>query len=323
MTPYAPRQAARPCAAWWILAVTFAVVAPAAFWLMRDPEPYMLTRRSTLVSIDATPSVRDGNTLEQELTLTAASGLRAAVAVRQPAPDVTANSISTVIRRPVYLILGGHRRGMGAGALVGDTRGSIIASLEYPFEGNDRAKGLAVIAEVPAIRRAFYDTPPAVMLALDYLLSRPDVDPARVELVGASFGAPFATIAAALDPRITRLWIVHGGGEPYTLIENGLQRSIDFAPARKAVAALATLLASGPRFTPERWVARVAPRPVVMINARDDERIPRRAVSALWARVREPREQIWLDGQHVQGNRPEVLRALVNTIMELAERRTR
>jgi hypothetical protein len=304
-------------AAWWLLAIAITIIAPAVFWLMRDPEPYMRARHSTIASIDSTALVHDGNTVERELTLTASNGLRVAIAVRRPVEDVRSDSTASQ-RRPLYLILGGHRRGMGAGALVGDTRGSIVASLDYPFEGNERAKGIAVVAEVPSIRRAFHDTPPAVLLALDYLLSRPDVDPARVELVGASFGAPFATIAAALDTRVTRLWLVHAGGEPFTLIENGLRPSIAFAPARQAVAALATLLASGPRFAPEAWVGRVAPRPVVMINARDDERIPRRAVDVLWARVREPRQQSWLDGRHVQGNRPEVLRALVNTIMEYA-----
>src|SRR5690606_30650158 len=123
--------------------------------------------------------------------------------------------------RQLFVVLGGHERGKGAAALIGDTRGVIFASMEYPFDGDHRAKGLAVLAQVPAIRRALFDTPPAVSLALDYRLTRPDVDPTRVELMGASFGSPFATIAAARDQRVTRLWLAHGGGDTYAMIARG------------------------------------------------------------------------------------------------------
>jgi dienelactone hydrolase len=155
---------------------------------------------------------------------------------------------------------------------------------------------------------------------LDYLLSRPDVDPARIELVGTSLGAPFATIAAALDPRVSRLWIVHGGGEPYRLIEHGLEGRIPFMPARTVVAALATLLLSGPSFAPERWVARVAPRQLVMINALEDERIPRRSIEVLWAAAGEPKEIIWLPGPHVGPERTAVLTDIVDTLLARASR---
>ena len=51
---------------------------------------------------------------------------------------------------------------------------------------------------MPAIRGAIFDTPPALMLAADYLLGQPDADPRRLEVVGVSLGAPFAILAGAL-----------------------------------------------------------------------------------------------------------------------------
>jgi len=72
------------------------------------------------------------------------------------------------------------------------------------------------------------------------------------------------------------------------------------------------LIAPGTRLAPERWVGRVAPRPVVMLSARGDERIPRSSTDAPWAATGEPREQVWLSGRHVQGDRLELLRALVD-----------
>ncbi|MEA3246906.1 MAG: hypothetical protein U9Q74_12190, partial [Gemmatimonadota bacterium] len=184
---------------------------------------------------------------------------------------------------------GGATNGKEAASLVGDPQGLLVASLSYPVYGNDRATGLAVIPEVPAFRRAIWDTPPAVTLALDYLLARPDVDTTRVELCGASFGVPFAAVVGARDPRVTRVWLVQGGADPRAMIEAGLHEEIPFAPARALVASLANVLASGPRFDPARWVGRISPRPVVMINTEQDERIPRASAEQLHAAARDPK----------------------------------
>lgn len=304
---------------WAALGLLFTTAAGTAY-LLRDPEPVFDARRGTLVSVDTAATVPDSTAREQVVTLQSSTGLTVRLAVRTPHERVDSAAAGAVVKRPLFVVLGGHQRGMRAGALVGDPRGTIFASLEYPYEGDHKAKGLAVVAQVPAIRRAFYDTPPAVSLALDHLLARPDVDPTRVELVGASFGAPFATIAAARDPRVSRLWIAHGGGKPFRMIDQGLKRDIPIAPLRWPVAGLATLLASGPRFAPERWIARVAPRPVVMLSATDDERIPRESVDALWDAMQAPRERVWLPGKHMQGDRPDVLRTLVDSVLTRAAR---
>ena len=59
-----------------------------------------------------------------------------------------------------------------------------------------------------------------------------------------------------------------------------------------------------------------------MVNALDDERIPRSAVELLYDSAREPKEIHWLPGKHMQRNRGDVLTALVDTVMSLAARDT-
>ena len=285
-------------------------LAVGAHLLLRDPTPRFEARRSHLTA--ARPDDRelvDAHWV-QTVHLTAASGLEVAVSVKWPADDPDFDG-----RRPLILLLGGHRTGRDAVNLVRDTRGTIVAAMSYPFAGNPRVKGLGVLPEIPAIRGALLDTPPALMLTLDHLLMRPDVDSAAVELVGVSLGAPFVCIAGALDARVSRVWSIHGAGDPRALLEHNLQRQVPFAPARAALASTAYLLINGPKLAPERWVGMIAPRPFVMINAEEDERLPRAAVERLYDHALAPRDLTWMPGAHVLPRRADLVQALVDSVL--------
>ena len=73
----------------------------------------------------------------------------------------------------------------------------------------------------------------------------------------------------------------------------------------------------GPQLAPERWAPRIAPRPVVMVNAIDDERMPRAAVESLYDRAAHPKELIWMSGRHIHGDAPTIQR-LVALVLERA-----
>jgi hypothetical protein len=57
-----------------------------------------------------------------------------------------------------------------------------------------------------------------------------------------------------------------------------------------------------------------------MINATEDERLPREAIMTLFDSARDPKELIWLPGLHVQSNRTEILQGLVRTVLQRAAR---
>jgi hypothetical protein len=120
--------------------------------------------------------------------------------------------------------------------------------------------------------------------------------------VGVSLGAPFVSIAGALDPRFTRVWVLHGSGGSYAPLEMNMRRTIPFAPLRVVAAAVANVIIAGPRLAPEQWVPRIAPRPFVMVSAEGDERLPRAAVEALYRSAREPKTLIWMPGRHVHAD---------------------
>jgi fermentation-respiration switch protein FrsA (DUF1100 family) len=283
------------------------------WWVERDPTPRFLARRSRLVESVVERRERAGGHLVERLRLRASSGLEVELAVKRP---VDGGTRPEPLRRPLVVLLGGLETGRDAVDLVADTRGTVIAALSYPYRDDPtKLHGPRVLLAVPAARAAILDTPPAILLALDHLLAQPYVDPRRVEFVGVSLGATFAVVAGALDPRCRRVWSVHGAGDLRLLIASGLRRTIPWAPLREEVAALAYLCGAGPSVAPERWVGRIAPRPFVMLNGRDDERLPRRAILALYDRAREPKELVWLAGPHVEPERRQVVEDLVDRVL--------
>lgn len=279
----------------FVLAGCAASIAVTALALMRDPLPRMLERRSTLVAAAEGETTIEDGLAYTPVRLTAESGLAVDLMLRRPV-DAGAN------RLPVALVLGGHHTGRRSVSLVGDTPGIMVVGLSYPFFGNPRPDALTFISDIPAIRAAFFDTPPAIILAVDYLLSRPDVDSSQVEAIGVSLGAPFVTIAGALDERLSRIWALHGSGGSYAPLELSMRRTISFAPLRMLAASTANVIIAGPRLDPVRWAGNIAPREFVMINATEDERMPAAGVRALYAAARQPKELIEMPGAHIHAD---------------------
>lgn len=205
------------------------------------------------------------------------------------------------------VLLGGHRTGRDAVDLLGARGPFVVAALDYPYEGPERPRGWRQsLAPILPARQALLATPPAVWLALDWLLAQPWVDPARVELVGV----PFAAVAGALEPRFGRVWLIRGGAGNRERIEHNLQRRLN----RTGCAAWQVYLpARGPTLEPEYWTPRIAPRPVVIIGPRDDRRLPPQLVERLHAAAGAPKELIWIEGGHVD-RRPEAVQQLLNTV---------
>jgi hypothetical protein len=285
-----------------------AVQLATVVWLLRDPLPHVQARRSALASaVESEPTII-GNSEMRRVRLVATSGLVVDVNIRRHLSDSSR-------RLPVVLLLGGHVTGAEAAHIVGETRGVLVAGVSYPFDGDLRPSKLTFLTQIPSIRRAFHDTPAALMIALDYLVGHPNADPTRVHGIGVSLGAPFMTIAGALDTRFTDIWAIHGSGGSFAPLEASMRRSISILPLRYLSAAVANVIIAGPRLAPERWAPQIAPRRFIMVNATDDERLPRASVDALYRSASEPKEQIWMSGGHINADAPTIQR-VVQIVME-------
>lgn len=242
-----------------------------------------------------------------------ASGLAVDVRVLRPVrPDTT--------DLPVVLLLGGHRTGRDAIDLIGHPGNLIIVALDYPYHGPDRLRGFRQIAaSLRPIRQALLDTPAAVSLALDWVLAEPWANPDRIELVGVSLGTQFAASAGALDPRFHRVWFVQGAGNSRKWLAHKLEEDITFGPLRETAAAAVWWIAHGPSLQPDRWIARIAPRSVVVVEANHDLSLPPALVTALHDAARQPRRLAWTDGGHVNARNTDSVRPLLDLIQPEVE----
>jgi len=161
--------------------------------------------------------------------------------------------------------------------------GAAIASIDFPLHGErasakltERALGYlagggaARTPEAEALfvelaRQAVFD----LQRALDALARVPGVDASRTAYVGFSMGAILGAGFCAVEPRVSAAVLAIGGG------------------------------GFGPReIDPVHHVGRIAPRPVLFVNAERDERVPRAAAEALHAAARDPKETLWFDATH-------------------------
>ena len=213
---------------------------------------------------------------------------------------------------PVLMLLGGHRTGADAVELFDDVGSRIVVALDYPYDGPFRTRTLAsTLGAVPAIRRAFLDAAPAIWLATDWLLTQEWADPERIALAGVSLGVPFAATAAAHDERIAALVLVHGAADNRAWIAQNIARRADLGPLLGPAATVANWLVYGDLHDTDRHVAMLSPRPVVIVGAREDERVPAGQAEMLFEAAGEPRRLRWTAGRHVQTGRKDVVDELL------------
>lgn len=102
--------------------------------------------------------------------------------------------------------------------------------------------------------------------ALDALGGLDEVASGRVAYVGSRLGAAVGAIFCAADPRVCCAVLALGGG-------GSVPRDAD----------------------PAAHVRGFAPRPLLLVNARCDERLPRERAEALHAAAGEPTQALWLE----------------------------
>ena len=72
---------------------------------------------------------------------------------------------------------------------------------------------------------------------------------------------------------------------------------------------------------PVRYVGRVSPTPLIMINGTEDEQVPRQNAELLYNAAGEPKTITWLASRHVRPDNIELTRSIVAALKRELGRR--
>ncbi len=293
-----------------VAGVTALLASLAGLALRQGSAASFLERKGRITSATLAPAGEDSTSLLHELTLQSSTGLEVRALLRLPRAS-----------RPPYpaaVIVGGIKRGRKVVTAPGlDTiaRHAVIVSPDYPIHPRRWS--------VLRLRPAAFDTVAEVLLLLDYLESRPDVERHRLFLVGGSMGAVVVTVAGGVDPRPAAVVALYGGARLGPLVAHTLEHPAQDVPyshwrALLAGHALAWLLMP---LDPERYAAAISPRPFLMLNGSEDSLVPRASVLALYEAARPPKDLIWVKSEHVQPSETQLLRELSGIVTSWLVRR--
>ncbi|MFH1069716.1 MAG: hypothetical protein V1794_08885 [Candidatus Glassbacteria bacterium] len=214
---------------------------------------------------------------------------------------------------PAILIFGGQRTGARALRLTNLDRPAVFCALDYPDIPSYKVRALEVPGLLYRLDQAARETVGTSFGVLDYLSSKPEVDTSRITVLGASFGVPFAAITA-LDQRVKGLVLVYGGADLERLIDWNLRKRIKLRPLRKLSSFL--LGAAASPYEPAAYIGRLAPRPLLMVNSSQDEKIPAELARKLFLCARGPKELIWLEGSHIHPRNRTLLDEISRTVSD-------
>ncbi len=245
----------------------------------------------------------------EDVQLASTTGLEVRALVQSPG--------ETGARYPAVLLLGGMRTGRTAILHVPkDQHPMVWMSIDYLYEAPPSFPDVAsILYAVPEAEKGIEKTLSALCLALDYLESRPDVDPERTILAGGSLGSFLAVICGGMEPRFEGVVSLYGGGDIREIVEANLPW-----PSALSRGVVARLLNPwiGP-LDPSKFVEDVSPRPFLMVNGSGDTRIPRNCVLDLYEKAGEPKELIWMDTEHRIQDEVELMAEATGIVLQWLE----
>lgn len=268
----------------------------------------LTTERIQLHVAERTLVERDRSEALYSLTFVEPSGDSLIAYLRRPADAARDEGL------PAVVLVAGRETGRRAAEVIPGPLTAVVLAVEYPSSIPDGLGTWRLLRRLPSIRRSAYRMPGLLTGAAEYLARLPDVDSARIALVGVSFGVPFAA-PAGRDPIFRGVALHHGGADLELLFLTNLPIE---SPFKRGIAAKFAAWYLG-ELDPGRHVGAISPRPLLLINGLYDEFVPRRSAEKLFKAARPPVEHIWLPHDHLMPDELDVMRELADTTLSRFE----
>jgi dienelactone hydrolase len=189
--------------------------------------------------------------------------------------------------------------------------GFVFVSFDQHTRGERKEEGLSKLQEAYQFRRRAALTVIDTRRMIDYLETDPLVDPDRIYLVGASYGAITGSTAAAFDERIKATVLCYGGGDFQLLFSSAAAQDMVGIFTGPLASVLAWFISPA---DPVRYVDQIAPRPVLFQNGDHDVLIPLEAAYALYDAAENPKEITVYESNHVGDDEAHTIQVLKDAI---------
>jgi dienelactone hydrolase len=187
----------------------------------------------------------------------------------------------------------GSARQVAAGSAGLARRGAVVLSIDAPFT----RRGGEMVTFTEADSAEHVQLVIDLQRAVDVLLARPDVDPARIAYVGGSYGGAVGTMFAAVDSRPAAyvLFVPDGGMvSHFTAVDGSPQRPLTEMPANvrdRWLAAMRPVEGIG-------YVGRVRAGSILFQNGRQDPFVTADKAAALHRAAGGSHTVQWYDSGH-------------------------
>jgi len=173
--------------------------------------------------------------------------------------------------------------------------GFAMACFDQSMRGERRIKG-GWLKEAVAFRQRPWKTVNDARRLIDYLETHPDIDPDRIYLLGASYGAITGCSLAAFDKRIRAADLLVGGGNLPVLLDAPVLRG-NSSPWLYAIGKRLMVSMMRPA-DPVRYAAQTSPTPLLFQNGSEDKMVTPDAARELYNAAGEPKELRWYPCNH-------------------------
>ncbi len=238
----------------------------------------------------------------------------------EPIPVIMTMPVERKTKLPVIVFL--HGIGQSKGFIEEictpfNDAGFAMTCFDQSMQGERKIRGEGIsktLATVKAFRQRPWKTINDGRRLIDYLQTHPEIDPERIYLVGASYGAITGTTLTAFDKRIRAAVLVVGGANIKVMLDAPLIKDgINNAPLHWFAKNLVAWMMKPA--DPKNYAHMTAGTPVLMQSGSEDTLVTPAAGEELFKALGEPKEIRWYPCDH-PGLRKEDVHIVVQILDE-------
>ena len=276
-----------------------ALVAFAWWWTHPgEPESELRKHWAPLAKLDREPRADLGARIER-WTLTDEKG-RVVSGLWRAASD-------NAVQPWTVVLLGGIGTGDRAALLIPDEIPANVLAIDWPWDGKLQMGVSEFASQLPKIRESILRSPAVVALGVEACKDQPEVDASRVALLGVSLGVPPTLAALQLSDDVGAIALLDGAANIQALLRNDMDGYVKQGWLADMLAAVGARLIIA--IEPIRNAEAATSVPTLLVNAKNDERLPIETVEALHAAMPHADTQ-WRADIHVNPGRPETIAKL-------------